>query len=224
MGQNKKGFTIIELLLAMTMVSFLMMAIAGMILQMTTLMTRGNTFRELNAAGRTVNDDFTRSFNSLSKLDWDGLRGDSLGGGDFIRNDEWGAFCTGNFSYLWNMRGSEVIQSNGSPIKLVRIRDADKRYCRASATGGATSHLSNLPANEIKEIIGNGEVDLRIFDINFELLRSDNDSGQNLIKISYVLRTAHDGEINQPNCNPTNQLRDYCAINKFEVIVRTLGR
>ena len=61
--QDKKGFTIIELMLAMSVVALLLLAIATMTMQMITIMTKGNTFRELNAAGRTINDDFTREFN-----------------------------------------------------------------------------------------------------------------------------------------------------------------
>lgn len=235
MFRTKKGFTIIELLLAMTMVSFLMMAIAAMILQMTTLMTRGNTFRELNAAGRTVNDDFTRSFNSLTNGREIDVSQVEISGRDsnYVRigtgSSRSGVFCTGRFSYLWNIMDNNAIAYAGSstPVKLIRISDADKSFCRRDRRGGLT-HLSQINQSEAKEIIGNGEVDLRLYDIRFEKLMEDQMSEQVVFKISYVLSTreglTQSGAVLQPNCNPAGDRREYCAINKFELIVRTLGR
>ncbi|MDO4902010.1 MAG: prepilin-type N-terminal cleavage/methylation domain-containing protein [bacterium] len=227
--QTKKGFTIIELMLAMTMVSMLMLAIAMMVMQMMSIMTKGNTFRELNSAGRTINDDFTRTFNSLNNIDgWNGGASDNIESSNsvYVNTNTWGAFCTGKDSYIWNRRDGDVVRYSDSSdrVKLIRISDPAKIYCRPASTGGAMSHLESVNRNDAKELIGQGEVDLRVYDIMFSRLAQDNLSNQSIIKISYVLRTAHDGEINQPNCNPANQLRDYCAINKFELVVRTLGR
>ena len=60
----KKGFTIIELMLAMSAVAGLMIAVAGLIIQMTNTITRGTTYRDLNAASRTINVDLTKTLNS----------------------------------------------------------------------------------------------------------------------------------------------------------------
>ncbi len=72
----KKGFTIMELMLAMGVVAFLMIAVAGLIIQMTNTITRGTTYRDLNAASRTINVDLTKTLNSTSMLEgWDGSVG-----------------------------------------------------------------------------------------------------------------------------------------------------
>ena len=93
--QDKKGFTIIELMLAMSVVALLLLAIATMTMQMITIMTKGNTFRELNAAGRTINDDFTREFNSIYGLgEWTGrVVNDPTADAYYVRNGDSGAFC-----------------------------------------------------------------------------------------------------------------------------------
>ena len=63
---KKRGFTIVELMLSMTFISALLLAIATMTMRMTSMYVKGNTMKDLNAASRTINDDFTRTFNSMA--------------------------------------------------------------------------------------------------------------------------------------------------------------
>ena len=70
---TKKGFTIMELMLAMGVIAFLLVGVAGLIIQMTNTITRGTTYKDLNTAARTINADFTKTFNSSPTLDdWNG--------------------------------------------------------------------------------------------------------------------------------------------------------
>ena len=68
-----------------------------------------------------------------------------------------------------------------------------------------------------------------LYDIQFSTAPKliDNASNQSIVNIVYVLGTKNDNnQINVAgmNCNPTGQYKDYCAINKFDITVRTLGR
>ena len=60
---TKKGFTIMELMLAMGVIAFLLLSVAGLIIQMTNTITRGTTYKDLNATSRTINADLTKTFN-----------------------------------------------------------------------------------------------------------------------------------------------------------------
>ena len=72
-----------------------------------------------------------------------------------------------------------------------------------------------------------------IYDIRFYSKEALHDQGTNqrMVNISYVLGTgdANRGLIDMSNMNcrpPSNAqgMEDYCAINKFDLTVRTLGR
>lgn len=226
---NKKGFTMTELMLAMSIVSILMLAIATMVIQMTNTITRGNTYRDLNISGRSINTDLTKTFNSLSSMNgWDGRENN-----DFFRKiGGSGAFCTGDVSYLWNNNSSldarvpirySGTSENDDSIRLIKIKDSSRSYCKESDNG-----WTNIPRNSSTiEVLSSTETNLRIYDIDFstnDSLKSAS-SGQTLINISYVLGTpASKGlDINNLNCN-SNAKSNYCAVNRFDLTVRTLGR
>ena len=231
--QDKKGFTIIELMLAMSVVALLLLAIATMTMQMITIMTKGNTFRELNAAGRTINDDFTREFNSIYGLgEWTGkVVNDPTTDAYYVRNGDSGAFCDGKSSYLWNLYNNrrrdianDIHFQNGDPIRLVRASDPTRSYCQDKNLWTRVPNNSN-----VKNILSEGETGLMLYDIQFSTAPKliDNASNQSIVNIAYVLGTKNDNnQINVAgmNCNPTGQYKDYCAINKFDITVRTLGR
>lgn len=229
MLQTKKGFTIIELLLAMTVVSFLVIAIAIATIQMSSIMTKGKTMKELNIASRSINKEFTEKFNSTQAIwGWDGQAPSGGSNSSYVSDANGGAFCTGDFSYLWNTaqilnsneREAPVRYAGGDPIRLVRVRDTARDYCTETRNWG------NIPddRNITSEIISAGEIDLMLYDIQFRA-RIDETSGQSLINIQYVLGTKSDnGQINANQCQPNSNLKDYCAINKFDLTVRTIGR
>ncbi|MDO4872229.1 MAG: type II secretion system protein [bacterium] len=231
---NKKGFTIVELMLAMGIVSALMIGIAVMVMQMSAIMTRGNTLKELNVAARTINSDFTERFNSVQTVyGWNGESVPSAtSGASYIKNANGGAFCTGNFTYLWNSASNlnsndpnpvryDGDDNNSDAIRLIRIKDTSKKYCNTS------NEWTKIPkgTSEVTEVLSTGETGLMIYDISFTLANANTVSGQSLINIQYTLGTRSDnGQVSNSQCNPGNSYQDYCAINKFNLTVRTIGR
>lgn len=221
-----------ELMLAMGVIAFLLLSVAGLIIQMTNTITRGTTYKDLNAASRTINADLTKTFNSTSVLDgWDGQNNNNeyyrvVGGS--------GAFCTGSVSYLWNTNlessGALIVHAgdnNNNPIRFVKIRDTAKSYC--SNTAQSTVWRS-VPRNDtVTEILSNSEVNLQLHSISFtsggNLISSS--SNQMIVNIAYVLGTPNNNDIRMNagsrNCEG-NVKSNYCAVNKFELTVRTLGR
>ena len=235
MIQDKKsGFTIVELLLAMSFVAMLMVAIAAMVLRMSNLMVKGKTFKELNSSARSISSDFNRSFNSLYGIEgWDGVSSatSAAPGVSYVKNDLGGAFCTGDFTYIWNSaaalnNGNGPAQYNGSTdnsIRLIRIKDITKKYCQDSSASLWTSIPRD--SNQVTEILSAGETDLMLYDIRFRRVGVDTISGQSLINIQYILGTKGESGINVANsqCTPSDDLANYCAINRFDLLVRTVG-
>lgn len=227
---TKKGFTIMELMLAMGVIAFLLLSVAGLIIQMTNTITRGTTYKDLNATSRTINADLTKTFNSTSVLDgWDGRTNTNeyyrvVGGS--------GAFCTGSVSYLWNTNlegsGALIVHSgDNSPIRFIKVRDTAKSYCSDNAQ---STVWRNVPRdNTVTEILSNSEVNLQLHSISFSSGGNliNRPSNQMIINIAYVLGTPNNNDIRMNagsrNCEG-NVKSNYCAVNKFELTVRTLGR
>lgn len=228
--ETKKGFTIMELMLAMGVIAFLLLSVAGLIIQMTNTITRGTTYKDLNAASRTINADLTKTFNSTSILDgWDGRNNSNeyyrvVGGS--------GAFCTGSVSYLWNTNlersGALIVHAeDNNPVRFVKIRDTAKNYCSNNAQ---STVWAKVPHDDtVTEILSNSEVNLQLHSISFSSGGNliNRPSNQMIINIAYVLGTPNNNDIRMNagsrNCEG-NVKSNYCAVNKFELTVRTLGR
>lgn len=244
---NKKGFTIVELMLSMSFVSVLLISIAIMGMQLSTIYIKGNTLKDLNAAGRTINDDFTHTFNSLASIDWSGPK---TSGSNYIVSNKAGAFCTGGYSYLWNDaaalnddNSAKAIRYKGSnqkddSIRLIRVSDTNGNYCSANYS----SFWDKVPkddagSNPVVDLLPAGENGLMVYGIKFfsNDNMEDKATNQRAITISYILGTKSQKDsangkgtidVVGMKCEPpaTSDAADYCAINKFEITVRTLGK
>lgn len=244
-ADKKAAFTIVELMLAMTFVSFLMVAVVLMTMQLSRIYTKGNTMRNLNTAGRTINSDFTTTFNSISVINWRGKSSDFGYGEHFVMPSDGsgsGAFCTGRYSYLWN--GATILNSkttgkvvpirfagkaqSDSSLRLVKINDPSASYCSSRAGWESVPE-----GGSVVNLLPPGDTNLMIYGIDFQSndgILYDQASNQRVVNASYILGTANDhGTVNVSGmtCQPpasAGGMEDYCAINKFELTVRTLGR
>ena len=236
---NKKGFTIIELMLAMTAVSLLMLSIATLTIFMKDIMVKGNTYRELNAASRNINNSLSRSFNSISLSGLDGQMRAAATAGPvyYVKTGQAGAFCTGSFSYLWNddlvlkdpdavapIRYSGAATTDKS-IRFIKVVDSSMQYCDPATRN--TAWVTVPRDSSVNEVLSSGETNMMLYDVNFSQIATDNDTGQSLINISYILGTGSDAAqqitATGGTCTP-NSDENYCAINNFNVTVRTIGR
>ena len=235
---NKKGFTIIELMFAMTAVSLLMLSIATLTIFMKDIMVKGNTYRELNSASRNINNSLLRAFNSISLSGWDGQMRAAATAGPvyYVKTAQAGAFCTGSFSYLWNddsvlMSATAVtpIRYSGATttdksIRFIKVADNSMQYCDPATRN--TAWVTVPRDSSVNEVLSSGETNMMLYDINFSRIATDNDTGQSLINISYILGTGSGAEritVSGGTCNPSSD-ENYCAINNFNVTVRTIGR
>lgn len=115
MKSSKTGFTILETALAMAFISFLMLAIGFAVVQISNVYQKGITIKVVNNNGRELIDELSRSI-LASKYDKTADKDDSnfkytyfqktgkvlVGGDDEKEVPLYGAFCLGNYSYIWN--------------------------------------------------------------------------------------------------------------------------
>ena len=132
----------------------------------------------------------------------------------------------------WNTNlegpGALIVHSgDNSPIRFIKVRDTAKSYCSDNAQ---STVWRNVPRdNTVTEILSNSEVNLQLHSISFSSGGNliNRPSNQMIINIAYVLGTPNNNDIRMNagsrNCEG-NVKSNYCAVNKFELTVRTLGR
>ena len=135
--KRKSGFTILELALAMAFISFLLLAIGMVTVQVSRIYQKGITIKMTSSTGRELVDEFSRTI-LASKYDtfsggngdekaehfeytYTGQRYDTVEGID-KEVPFYGAFCTGTYSYIWNT-GYALKQPDTS--KKARLIDAN---------------------------------------------------------------------------------------------------
>lgn len=130
MKEHKKGFTIIEITLAMTFLAILMVSIATLIMRVTNIYQKGLAMRAINATGTEIIEDITRTVGTASYLVDIHSQDAELGGNGVMEYDNnyklvekyyydytvynenhngknfnvqyFGVLCTGDYSYIWN--------------------------------------------------------------------------------------------------------------------------
>jgi type II secretory pathway pseudopilin PulG len=169
---RQRGFTLIELMLAIGFVGSLLVLIALIIIQIMGLYNKGLTLKEVNEVSRVVVRDMQQSVSGSDAFRLQYLKDDTPtyattfqqavnpGGNnsqiDYYSNDAGGRLCTGVYSYVWN---------TGGAIRLVRDNADAKTYRtpgnnNAPATGypiqfvnrtNADGSTKQVPARFIKK-------------------------------------------------------------------------
>jgi len=240
--QRIKGFTIIELLLAMTFISALLLAIALTIVQVANIYNRGIILKEVNQTSRAISDELESSLRSSSTFstEADDKR--------YVNNQWGGRMCLGQYSYIWNYgsaleavnenrnqysgpntSGNVVIGSNGTPryeISFVKVPDAGGTYCIANGQG---VYPKISPTNAV-ELLRSGDHSLvfHSFKVDSNATSKDALSAQQLYKVTYVLGTDKLSAIKTDltGCKApgeTGSDLNYCAAEQFTLVLRVVS-
>ena len=143
-----------------------------------------------------------------------------------------GRICLGHYSYVWNnatdaVDGSGLVKyDSGEVINLVRVADSGGVLCRKGEGSGAYPYV--IKKSDATELLhGLGENSLTVQSLSIMKV-TDTDDAEELYRISLTIGTNRLAEIDTANqqCRPPSDKEEnlqFCAINKFETIVRTNG-
>lgn len=226
-----EGFTIIELLLAMTFVSVLLLGIAMTVIQIGSIYNKGLTMRSVDQAGRALSDDIRRT---LSQGQPFVVNSSSFYIGRLPATDrsalpDGGRLCTGLYSYIWNSGEAlakqkllnEYVSANSATqtdtnneIRFIRVQDGGGQYCADPSRPIEKSRATELLATK------NGDLAVQDFSID-QLSPTDNPLGQALYRIKLVIGTNNQDALDtmDMSCRPPaddKSLQDFCAINRFD--------
>lgn len=241
---RKGGFTLIELMLAMTFISILLLAITITAIQVGKIYNRGLILSSLNSVGRDLSDTLRRDFlqtdrRQISKGD----NGDSViyisDGGPDPRSAR---FCLGDYSYLWNTAttlndldssgtiSQAVVTVGGQPINLIRVSDPNGSLCQKQSNDSYETRLedSGRVTHLLKQQADNGEIVLAVHGFQVRSIIQGNEQLEGLYDVKFTLGTSALEEINttDQSCKPSGDDKsnaEFCAINQFNMIVRTNG-
>jgi prepilin-type N-terminal cleavage/methylation domain-containing protein len=222
---KKDGFTLIELMLAMTFISLLLVAIAMTTIQVSNIYNKGLTLREVNQAGRSVSEELQRSIAASTPFDVDVSSPTSR----YIVRPGGGRLCLGRYSYAWNF-GSALKGGIGAPsiYNTYTVGDATPiRFVKVSDSG---SSLCLNPALKIDhamatDMLTAGDRDLAMHKFSIVKSAEEPTIDEALYTISMVIGTNDQAELvtGDTSCKPPAEGQgneNYCSVNQFDLIAR----
>lgn len=226
MNHDKKyGFTLIELMLAMTFIAVLLIAIAVTTIQISAIYNKGITLREVNQAGRSISDELQRSISSAVPFDVTPRLDDSptTATSKYVKRDGGGRLCLGRYTYAWNYGRAITANSeynkynNGDAVRFAKVTDPSGSLC-------ATPTLS-INRADATEMLTSGDRDLVVHDMTVNGGASDATTGQAIYAISIVVGTNDSEQLttNDKSCQPPAAgagKENYCSVNQFDIVAR----
>ncbi len=238
MTSRRKGFTIIELMLAMSFISVLLLGIAMTIIQIGSIYSKGLSVKEVNQAARDVATDFRRTISSSSmRIPTDGS--DSVNIVTIMNgtNQVGGRLCTGEYSYVWNtIKGVDLADSRltkyeddtSKLVTLVKVSDSEKLYCAKSGTGALLyPNIRGVDTEIAQELLESGDHSLSLAKLNFIATDSATDlsTEETLYTLEYTITS---GKVTAMNADQTTCLEPgedgadpaYCNVQQFTLVLR----
>ncbi len=221
---HKKGFTIIELLLAMSFLATLMLAVAMTIVRIGEIYNKGLTVKEVNIAGRSLSSELKKSIGETQSI--------KLAPADkqYIQQAWGGRLCVGRYSYIWNYGKTLSDNTTNSNNSNVYTTDSKVRFVKVADSAGAYCSVSSSKVNPSGAVellsAGDRNIALHNFSITNQASASDSRSSQNLYYISFIIGTNDQLAISSDSSNcktPDNIDADitYCSINEFNIVARS---
>ncbi len=230
----KKGFTLIELMLAMSFVAALLIAVAMTVIQIAAIYNRGITLKDVNQVGRAISTDIQRTIASGSAFNI------APGAGSrYIVQDWGGRLCLGQYSYIWNYgRNIQTGDSNqlntysnsASSIRFIKVLDPNTSYCTDPA---AKIDFTNAVELLDTDVQNKHDLAIHSFNITSTSIGSDTaydaKTGQRIYNVEFLIGTNDQTTLNfdqdtgLASCKAPSEVGSdpqYCSINQFNIAAR----
>lgn len=228
-AKSNRGFTLVELMLAMSFLSMLLLAIALLIIQIVSIYTKGVTLGAVDQAGQIVSSEIQRTLNESSADDIKIVKiSDNVG-----KTQTGIRICNGTISYVTNFatvynndnlkKYANKYQDSGSTdIRFVKVNDSGASLCQQLGSGEypnvsqGTELLAGIERDVLIHamyVISNDVGSQSIYTIHMVIGTGDQTEIANATDAGYIDGTA--------SCKPpSDNNRDFCAINQFEFTAR----
>lgn len=218
---QQSGFTLVELTLSMAFIALLLLGIAMLTLQISSIYNKGLTLRAVNESGQLIASDIQRTLNMATPTEVL-TAGDATGG----------RLCASNSVYAWNYAsqlatGFNQFDTPGREVRMVRFT-GDDTYCKPQPPSGQYRQLPST-VDTMTELLKAGDNTLAIHAFEIGRDADDNvgsavngDDTQRIYDVTFRLGSNDTAIIASNGCvSPTSQVDDeYCAVNDFSFTAR----
>ncbi len=215
--RSTSGFTLVELLLAMSFLAMLLLMITFLILQVSTIYNKGLTLRSVNESGQLISSEIQRRLSSAPAETVGNIENVTLNNGTTNR------LCADGVVYAWTPRSKKVAE-DAKNISFVKFTGSKKDYCDKAADGSTpkelpeTKYITSLIDKKGQALV------IRSFKVD-DISKNgiDGDTTQKLYQVSFTLGTDTDDLIGSNGlCKPPAEARqEFCAVNQFSFIAKT---
>lgn len=217
------GFTLIELMLAMSFITVLLLAIAMTTIQISNIYNKGLTLREVNQVGRSLSEELQRGIEASPPFNVDPSSPTSK----YIVRPGGGRLCLGRYSYIWNY-GDALAGGNGAPTIFNTYQNGDAVRFAKVADASASLCIDptlKIDRSEATELLSAGDRNLVMHKFSIVQGAEDAETGQALYAISMTIGTNNQEQLttNDASCKPPAQGvgdEDYCSVNQFDIVAR----
>ncbi len=217
--KHRRGFTLVELNLAMIFVAILLISVALLTIQVTRMYQKGVTIKTVNQVGREVTDQLRTDITEATDIS------------SWVQGTGSGRICLGAVSYVYNTptaldSANYLEKADGQPIYLARIIDPNAAWCEDGS--GTSPVLTQLSAgDEFTELLINDDTSpLAVHQMALESYSPTGTSviSQRLQHLSMQIGTNEADTIDGGQCRPPTASEanfDYCFVAEFETIIRS---
>lgn len=225
--QSKKGFTLVELSIALVFISFLLLIIATTTIQIANTYNQGLTIKSAAQAARSIVSDLQQEIRAVQPFSLDT---------DFVDIETsngvvGGRLCLGTFSYIWNYAqplnnndtGSNVYTDSTSNIRFVKVQDTSKYYCQ--------NLDAKIDRTKSQDLLILGDKTLSMYSFNITSPVDLNyDSGTNTRNYyvefylgsknpDYIVDSTGQGDFRCKNSEEQGSNLTYCVVKLFSISV-----
>lgn len=206
--QSSKGFTIIELLMAMAFLTFMLVFVVAATVQLFRIYNKGGVIKQLNQSGRTMLEELSRSYRTQTLS-------------TFYVDTAAQRACSAQSAYIWNTvadspapnaKNNYSLPDDSTPLRLIRVASP------SLATKVCTKVAGKYPSIDKKD-----GTELLSEQIGVQTLTFSKSVDNKLLNVSLKLSTTDD---NRPTfvdgselvCNP-GSAGQFCAQAEFETLI-----
>ncbi len=235
-GKQTRGFTLVELMLAMAFIGALLIVIAMTTMQIMGTYAKGLTIREVNQAGRTITEDMQSAIASVAPFGIDPIKTDVASDATdsmYVQRPGGGRLCTGSYTYAWNYGNTQQLGAETAvqAYNIYTDREDEVRFLKVTDAGGmlCVNPGQQIQYEHAKELLPAGDSNLAVQRLAVTIGDRDVVSGQALYAIELVLGTNDQAQLDATGrtCLPPSEgegRENFCAINQFDIVVRAGNR
>ncbi len=222
-----RGFTLVELNLAIVFIAILVIGVAAIVMNVTKINQRGILLKSINQTGREAVEQVRRDV-AVSKID-DVQYVAPIGGV--------GRLCLGTVSYVFNT--AEALNGPGTLIRdatkperpaitFVRMDDRDGQWCQqTSGTFVKNEITASDAATELLQRDTTGTIPVAVHAMDVQVLTpTDGSVNQGLVSFSISIGTNELDTIDTTTCKPPTDHQsnfDNCVVREFRTVIRSNG-